>query len=389
MKRLFANGFFGIGLVLFGSISCQAQQSFHAALDAQPDFRKAVGMVWSSVLTRCGDSSFFIQRGRDNQIKLIEFKEPFGSDIQEDKLNRADQLNGLQARGTATFNAAAARWIDNGVGSAGIRPHTPQWSKWGGGVVDGHPALTALGLVLTSLEISMTRQSGHWELSGENLDSFSDEAVHNKITCEAASTDNPSLTPIPHSGWCPVGDLCSNTAPDPEPPKVGQFLCRGAEIRLVAASRGSDSNNYSVERPIRILRSGITHVGASIVETRIEVAGDVGYAGGWYVLTKGPAQDSCSDSTGAPEQAIPSPRPAQNAPSTTANRTGAGQFICPGAVYYDGNNYHTVDAPKKLDHVVRIGNSTSVQLSGETHKNPWDGLYVLTKGQPQDSCPTK
>jgi hypothetical protein len=271
----------------------QSQQPFHAALDAQPNLTRAASFLWASAFTQCGDSLFFVRRGRANDIRLIEFKEPVAYDVQEDTLTRADQLNGLQAQGTAQFNASAARWIDNGVGSAGISPRIPQWSAWGGGAISGHPILTALGLVLTSLEISMTRKSGHWELSGENVDSFSEETVRNKITCVAAATANPLATLPSPSGSCISGD-CSNAAPDPEPPRAGQFMCPGAELRPAGAPRGNNLKNYNVDQPTKILRAGITHVGSNIVETRIEVTGNLGHLGGWYVVIKGIPQDSCN-----------------------------------------------------------------------------------------------
>jgi len=264
-----------LSLISASLINGQAQpkQSFHAALDAEPTLTKAADYLWASVFTHCGDSLLFIRRGRGNEVRLIDFKEPVAYDVQEDTLTRADKLNGIQARGTAQFNASAARWIDNGVGSAGIPSHRPQWSALGDGAVSGHPILTALGLVLTSLEISMTRKSGHWELSGENLDSFSDEAVGNKFACETATTANPFAT----DGQAKVSSI------PPPVPRVGQFICQGTRIGI---SNRSDLGRI-ISTPVKIVK---VITGGVRGENYIQVE-DNNFG---YIIKSGPpAQDSC------------------------------------------------------------------------------------------------
>jgi TonB family protein len=159
-----------------------AQSSFHAAVDAEPTLAKAAQVVWSAVFTKCDDSLFFASQVGP-KLRLREYKGPFNYAVKADRLNRADELNGIEVRGVASFDAGASRWIDN--------TYRPQWNKFGGGPIDGHPVLSTLSVMETNLHLWMERTSGHWEISGEDVDA----AIQNKMSCAAAQSANPFQKP--------------------------------------------------------------------------------------------------------------------------------------------------------------------------------------------------
>jgi hypothetical protein len=271
-----------LGLVSTSIMNGQSQrQSLQATLDAQPSFAKAAAALWASALTKCGDSFFFVRRYRGEEPRLIELKAPVDFGLQEDTLSRADQLNGIQAQGTTVLDASASRWIDNGVGSAGIPAHKPQWSEWGGGVIPGHDILTALSVMGSRLQISMTRKSGHWEFSGEIVDSLSEEALSHKFTCEAAAYANPLAA---SDAFRPGG---KQQLPTSSTPRVGQFMCPGAVLRDPRSEK-----DYTVDRPRQILR--ILHVGDAVFVDLTDDTKTGRYEAPRYAIKRDLPRDSCA-----------------------------------------------------------------------------------------------
>src|ERR1039457_3852040 len=84
----------------------QPAQSFRAALDTRTVPADSAKFVWANALTHCGDSYFFVKESPGTKL-LVEYKEPIQYEAQFRQLNRADQLNGLQASGQVLFNASA------------------------------------------------------------------------------------------------------------------------------------------------------------------------------------------------------------------------------------------------------------------------------------------
>jgi hypothetical protein len=97
---------------------------------------------------------------------------------------------------------------------------------------------------------------------------------------------------------------------------------------------------------------------------------------------------SCSTATAADPFLGTFDQPPVQAPTVARRAAPAKEtqlFACPGMVLYSRGASRSVDTPMKIRRAVMKdpdGTVTSIQLED-------GGVYVITKGQPQESCPTK
>jgi TonB family protein len=157
---------------------------------------------------------FLSSKGKD--AVLYEYRGPFHYGVRESILSPNDQLNGIQAKGNANFNASAVRMMyPKGASTASVGG---QWTPWKGGDVSGNGEAAG-----PARSVLMTRKSGHWELMGGTALQGTDAVVGSRISCESATSASPladfdqaSVRPtlvVAISGNAQVAKLVKKTKP--------------------------------------------------------------------------------------------------------------------------------------------------------------------------------
>lgn len=123
--------------------------------------RKAQEYIERTV-TRCGDGDYTIARWGEKfygnlvqQWALLHLKNP-SPVVKETPLTPADELNGIEWRGTLDIRAVAHRQYDEGAG---------RWSEWRDGVPQ-HPKVARSLIGLPDGEFY--KKNGRWSIDGMN-----------------------------------------------------------------------------------------------------------------------------------------------------------------------------------------------------------------------------
>ena len=191
----------------------------------ESNVQTVVSLLWQNILTKCPvkgssplDYSYFYTDGSRQGRVLYEYREPadFQTMIQADRLSTADELNGIEWRGTAIWSAGAYRTReDSGAG----------WSEWKGmenDDIDASQVLSSLGsgTLAGNLLFFMEKKHGQWSISIGSIGLLGltkrpfdpDEYWSAQLSCGIATSAGPfkaaplasGATPPPSAG--PVGD---------------------------------------------------------------------------------------------------------------------------------------------------------------------------------------
>jgi len=284
--------------------------------------------------------------------RLVEYRGDFAP-LREDAISKADALNGVQLRYKAYLRLDAYRYVE----SVDNIVDQPSWTGW----VDANPEKNPV-LVLAKIKNQWSVRFTAADPTFQSMDLLgkgvftNPEALDDKITCAAAAGANPFANYRHSTGL----------------PRKGQFFCPGAVLTTFP-----DGPDRLIATPTQIDEVN------KVVRDRLGLKGD---QTGLYGIKRGHAEDACAGSPTNPGALLPSP---SNQAPTVAQRAvpakPAQLFVCPGMELYSRGVKRRVDKPIKIERAVMKdpdGTITSVALEG-------GAVYVITTGQPQESCAAK